>query len=68
MCAHIFLQRFLTGLNVSVSRQLLLKEQPETFEQAVTVAKGIEYALNFDTKSESSVAVQAINQPCPLKT
>ena len=69
LTSGILLQRFLTGLVAPVSRQMLLRGQPTTFEQAVKDAKAIEYALNFETKSTDPVAkeVNAISQPQPLE-
>ena len=44
LTSGILLQRFMTGLVAPVSRQMLLRGQPITFEQAVKDAKAIEYA------------------------
>ena len=48
----ILLQRFLTGLLPSLSRQLLLRGKPTTLEQAIKDAGEIEYALSFETSVE----------------
>ena len=56
------LQRFLTGLLPSLSRQVLLRGKPTTFDQAVKEAGEIEYALNFESKGESQKEVNLVPQ------
>jgi len=60
--SEILLQRFLTGLLSSLSRQVLLRGKPTTFDQAVKEAEEIEYALNFESKGESQKEVNLIPQ------
>ena len=44
----VLLQKFLTGLQPSIARQLLLKQRPERLSDAIKDAVAIEYALQFD--------------------
>ena len=57
----VLLQRFMTGLQGSVSRQLLLKGRPEDLEKAIKEAAEVEYALQFSTTDVAEV--HAIQQP-----
>ena len=41
-------QKFLTGLQPSIARQLLLKQRPKRLSDAIKDAVAIEYALQFD--------------------
>ena len=65
LTSGILLQRFLTGLTAAVSRQMLLRGQPTTFEQAVDSAKEVEYAFNFESKSaeQATKDINAISKP-----
>ena len=47
------MQRFVTGLSVSISRQLLFSGQPRALEEAIKEAIRIEYALSFEAKPDS---------------
>ena len=51
----ILLQRFVTGLMSRISQQILLKGKPTKFEEAVTSAEGVEYALNFEHESPTQL-------------
>eukprot|EP00731_Ephydatia_muelleri_P010420 Em0005g1006a len=46
----ILLQRFVMGLKTSVSRQLLLRGKPDTFENAIEAAREIKLVLEFESK------------------
>ena len=48
----ILLQRFLTGLLPAISRQLLIKGKPTSFNRATQDASDIEFALTFDAPQE----------------
>ena len=65
LTSGILLQRFLTGMAAAVSRQMLLRGQPTTFEQAVDSAKEVEYAFNFESKSaeQATKDINAISKP-----
>ena len=63
----IMLQRFLTGLQPSICRQLLLHGKPETLQQAIAAATNVEYALNFDTAAEDTHEVNAIQRKPPVQ-
>ena len=56
----VLLQHFLTGLRPEISRQLLLRNRPETFTNALkdADAEEIEYALAFDDSGEGINAIQ----------
>ena len=54
----VSLQHFLTGLRPEISRQLLLRNRPETFTNALKDAEEIEYALAFDDSGEGINAIQ----------
>lgn len=45
MTSAVLLQRFLTGLQPEISRQLLLRKKPATFAEALEAAVEIEYAF-----------------------
>ena len=40
----VLLQRYLTGLRPTISRQILLRKKPDTFQQAITNATEVELA------------------------
>ena len=71
----VLLQRFVTGLRPTISRQLLLQGKPEDLESAVKAASGIEYALGFGvvegketeraTEHEAKVKSEPINAVQP---
>ena len=44
----VLLQKFLTGLQPLIARQLLLKQRPERLSDAIKDAVAIEYALQFE--------------------
>ena len=46
----ILLQGFVMGLKTPVSRQLLLRGKPDTFENAIEAAREIELVLEFESK------------------
>eukprot|EP00731_Ephydatia_muelleri_P033860 Em0040g10a len=48
--SSILLQRFVMGLKTPVSRQLLLRGKPDTFENAIEAAREIELVLEFESK------------------
>ena len=56
----ILLQRFLTGLLLSLSRQVLLRGKPTSLEQAIKDAEEIEYALSFQTSVEQPKEINAL--------
>ena len=45
----VLLQHFLTGLRPEIGRQLLLRNRPDTFANALKDAEEIEHALAFDS-------------------
>ena len=53
----VLLQRFLTGLRPEIGRQLLLRNRPDTFTNALKDAEEIEYALAFDGSGEGICAI-----------
>ena len=55
LTSGILLQRFVTGLMPCISQQILLKGKPTKFEEAVTSAEGVEYALNFEHESPTQL-------------
>lgn len=60
----VLLQRYLTGLRPTISRQIFLCKKPNTLQQAITNATEVELALSFDTTSdEAKVHVVTANQP-----
>ena len=58
MDSAVLLQHFLTGLRPEISRQLLLRNRPETFTNALKGAEEIEYVLAFDDSGEGINAIQ----------
>lgn len=67
LTSEVLLQRFLTGLTPSLSRQLLMRGKPSNMEEATKTAKEIEYALNFDERpSEYSNEVNAVKEESHL--
>ena len=56
----ILLQRFLTGLLPSLSRQVLLRGKPTSLEQAFKDAEEIEYALSFQTSVEQPKEINTL--------
>ena len=57
MTSAVLLQRFLTGLRPQIGRQLLLRNRPATFADALKDAVEIEYALEFDDSGEGIHAI-----------
>ena len=57
----VLLQKFMTGLRASITRQMLLKGRPSTMEQAIEEAVVIEEALKFGGEV-SEVNVNAIQK------
>ena len=57
----VLLQKFMTGLRASITRQMLLKGRPSTMEQAIEEAVVIEEALKFGGEV-SKVNVNAIQK------
>ena len=57
----VLLQKFMTGLCASITRQMLLKGRPSTMEQAIEEAVVIEEALKFG-REVSEVNVNAIQK------
>lgn len=62
MTSIILLQRFMTGLSPPICRQLLLKGQPTTLDDAIKSATDAEYALTFDSMQEKIEDVNMIHQ------
>ena len=48
MDSTVLLQRFLTGLQAPIARQLLLIKRPDSLPEAIKDAVAIEYALHYD--------------------
>ena len=57
MASAVLLQRFLTGLRPEIGRQLLLRNRPANFADALKDAVEIEYALEFDDLGEGIHAI-----------
>ena len=64
----ILLQRFLTGLSPAISRQLLLKGKPTTFERAIADARDIEFAFAFEPSQEEQQDVNVVHKAPPMAT
>jgi len=62
MTSAILLQRFVTGLLPPICRQLLLKGQPTSLDNAIKGANDAEYALTFHPSSENVDEVNVIQQ------
>ena len=58
----ILLQRFLTGLLPAISRQLLIKGKPTSFNRAIQDAFDIEFALTFDAPQEDLQDVNLVRR------
>ena len=58
IASAVLLQHFLTGLCPEISCQLLLRNRPETFANALKDAEEIEYALEFDGSGEGINAIE----------
>ena len=65
MTSAMLLQHFMTGLSPPICRQLLLKGQPTTLEDAIKSATDAEYALTFDSMQERVEDVNVIHQKPP---
>ena len=65
MASAILLLRFMTGLSPPICRQLLLKGQPTTLDDAIKSATEAEFALTFDSMQERIDNVNAIHQKPP---
>ena len=57
MTSTVLLQRFLTGLRPEIGRQLLLRNRPTNFADALKDAIDIEYALQFDSSDDTINAI-----------
>ena len=57
----VLLQRYLTGLRPNISRQILLRKQPESFQKAITDATEVELALSFGTSMEGQGSETRVN-------
>ena len=53
----VLLQRFVTGLRPTISRQILLQGRPEDLEGAVKAASAIEYAFGFSIDGKETERV-----------
>ena len=62
LSSAILLQHFLTGLSPPICRQLLLKGQPGTLDEAVKHATDAEYALSFESAQEKVHNINAIHK------
>ena len=69
LTSGILLQRFVTGLLPTISQQVLLQGKPKSLDAAVKSAQGVEYALNFETRSTASNTkeINAIGKPHPVE-
>lgn len=56
----VLLQKFLTGLLPSISRQVLLGGRPSDLEGAMKSAREVEYALEFEGSSQLPTPVHAV--------
>ena len=56
----VLLQRFLTGLQPPVARQMLLRKKPANLKDAIEDAKAVEYALAFEDV-EAGLSSEPIN-------
>ena len=57
LTSPVLLQRFLTGLQPQISRQVLLKGKPANFQEAVKTATDVEFALSFDDSTKTSTEI-----------
>ena len=57
----VLCQRFLTGLQPSISCQVLLHKKPDTFEQAVADAIEVEEALRLNTPKSGAMPQDTVN-------
>ena len=58
MASAVLLQHFLTGLHPEIGHQLLLRNRPATFTDALKDAEEIEYALVFDGSGEGIYTIE----------
>lgn len=56
--SKVLLQKFMTGLRPKISRQVLLKQQPTTLEDAIKEAIKVESALEFGGEEEEILLVE----------
>ena len=57
MTSAVLLQHFLTGLRPEFGRQLLIRNRPANFADALKDAIDIEYALQFDSSDDTINAI-----------
>ena len=53
MTSAVLPQQFLTGLHPEIGRQLLLRNRPANFADALKDTIDIEYALQFDSSDDT---------------
>ena len=61
----VLLQRFMTGLLLPICWQLLLKDLPNTLDEAIKSANDAEFALTFDSMQEKVDNVNVVRQKKP---
>ena len=57
----VLLQRYLTGLRPTISRQMLLRRKPKSFPQAITDAIEVKLALSFGTIAEADTGSTGVH-------
>ena len=67
LTSSVLLQRFVTGLSPSISKQILLRGRPKELSEAIEGATAVEYALSFGkgNPSAESIVVHAV-QSCAV--
>lgn len=61
----VLLQRFVTGLRPPISRHLLLREKPDSFQTAIKSAAEVEQALNLHSVEDHFALVSAVEDKKP---
>jgi len=68
MGSAVLLQKFMTGLQPPIARQMLLKKKPENLSAAVEQAITVEYALQFDQTISEPGTTCLSEQPINMVT
>lgn len=68
MGSTVLLQKFMTGLQPPIARQMLLKKKPENLSVAVKEAITVEYALQFDQTIPEPATTCLSEQPINVVT
>ena len=57
----VFLQRFLSGLSPPIGKQVLLKGRPRSMDDAIKMAKEVEFALQFGERPDEPRDICTVN-------